>query len=109
MAQPSAAVLIPALTLADIRSARELLGDRVITTPVHVWRSRTIEDALGDSARVFMKLELLQRTGSFKARGALLNLLRLTSEQRERGITAISAGNHAVAVAYAAQVLGVNA
>ena len=109
MSQASATQAIPALQLEDIRAARHLLGDRVVTTPVHEWQSQTIGESLGTGARVFMKLELLQRTGSFKARGALLNLLRLTAEQRERGVTAISAGNHAIAVAYAAQVLGVHA
>ncbi len=109
MSQPSGSHAIPALRLEDIRAARQLLGDRVVTTPVQEWQSHTIDEGLGPGARVFMKLELLQRTGSFKARGALLNLLRLTAEQRKRGVTAISAGNHAVAVAYAAQVLGVHA
>jgi threonine dehydratase len=51
----------------------------------------------------------LQRTGTFKPRGALLNMLGLNAAQRERGVTAISAGNHAVAVAFAAQTLGVDA
>lgn len=109
MSQSPGSQAIPALLLEDIRAARQLLGDRIVTTPVHEWQSQTIDAALGPDARVFMKLELLQRTGSFKARGALLNLLRLTAEQRGRGITAISAGNHAVAVAYAAHVLGVDA
>ena len=109
MSQAYETQAIPALQLEDIRAARQLLGDRVVTTPVHEWQSQTIGESLGTGARVFMKLELLQRTGSFKARGALLNLLRLTAEQRERGVTAISAGNHAIAVAYAAQVLGVHA
>jgi threonine dehydratase len=109
MSQSLGSQAIPALLLEDIRAARQLLGDRIVTTPVHEWQSQTIEAALGPDTRVFMKLELLQKTGSFKARGALLNLLRLTAEQRGRGVTAISAGNHAVAVAYAAHVLGVHA
>ena len=109
MSQSPGSQAIPALLLEDIRAARQLLGDRIVTTPVHEWQSQTIDAALGPDARVFMKLELLQKTGSFKARGALLNLLRLTAEQRGRGVTAISAGNHAVAVAYAAHVLGVDA
>lgn len=100
---------IPSLKLEDIRAARALLGDRVLTTPVHEWESQTRDDAFGPTTRVFLKLELLQRTGSFKARGALLNMLRLTREQLARGVTAISAGNHAIAVAYAAKSLGVHA
>ncbi len=101
--------MVHALTLEDIERARSLLADRVLTTPVHEWEGPSRAQFLGARARVFLKLELLQRTGSFKARGALLNLLSLSPEQRARGVTAISAGNHAIAVAYAAQVLGVHA
>lgn len=99
--------MIPSLT--DISGARELLGDRVVTTPVHEWQSPLVTELLSAETRVFLKLELLQRTGSFKPRGALLNMLALTSDELSRGVTAISAGNHAVAVAYAAQALGSNA
>ena len=56
-----------------------------------------------------LKFEFLQRSGSFKARGALNNILRLNSEQRDGGVTAVSAGNHALAVAYASSALEVNA
>ena len=59
--------------------------------------------------QALLKLELLQRTGSFKPRGALLNLLALAPEERARGVCAISAGNHAIATAYAAAMLGVSA
>ena len=55
------------------------------------------------------KLELFQNTGTFKARGAITNLSTLSTEQLARGITAVSAGNHAMAVAYAARVLGTTA
>ena len=101
--------MIASLTLDEIRAARQQLGDRVVTTPVHEWEGSLRAEMLGAQTRVFLKLELLQRTGTFKARGALLNMLRLTPEELARGVTAISAGNHAVAVAYAAQSLGVNA
>ena len=101
--------MIPSLTLDEIRAARQQLGDRVVTTPVHEWEGSLRTDMLGPQTRVFLKLELLQRTGTFKARGALLNMLRLTPEELARGVTAISAGNHAVAVAYAAKALGINA
>ncbi len=98
-----------ALTLQEIEHARRLLGERVLTTPVQEWEGPSRAELLSPSARVFLKLELLQRTGSFKARGALLNMLSLPPEQLARGVTAISAGNHAIAVAYAAQALGVSA
>jgi len=101
--------MIASLTLDEIRTARQQLGDRVVTTPVHEWEGSLRAEMLGAQTRVFLKLELLQRTGTFKARGALLNMLRLTPEELARGVTAISAGNHAVAVAYAAQSLGGNA
>lgn len=101
--------VIPSLTLGDIQAARRLLGDRVITTPVHEWQGPAIAELLSAQTRVFLKLELLQRTGSFKARGALLNMLNLTRDELKHGVTGISAGNHAIAVAYAAQVLGSNA
>jgi threonine dehydratase len=100
---------VPALTLEDIVAARRELGQRIVTTPIHEWESPAVQELLGPGAHVFLKLELLQRSGSFKLRAALLNMLRLTAQQRERGITAVSAGNHAIAVAYAARQLGVHA
>lgn len=101
--------MIESLTHAEIRAARELLGDRIVRTPVHEWRGPLVAELLGPGTRVFLKLELFQRTGTFKARGALLNMLALGPEELARGVTAISAGNHAVAVAYAAQSLGTSA
>jgi threonine dehydratase len=58
---------------------------------------------------VWLKLELFQHTGSFKVRGALLAMRRLSAEQLARGVTAVSAGNHAMAVAHAARALGTSA
>src|SRR5262249_36584139 len=58
---------------------------------------------------VSLKLELFQRTGTFKPRGALNVMLGLSAEQRTRGVTAVSAGNHAIATAYAARSLGISA
>ena len=68
-------------------------------------RSRTLSKLVG--APVYLKCENLQKTGAFKARGALHRLLRLTDEQRARGVATISAGNHAQAVAWAATAAGV--
>ena len=92
-----------------IRTARERLGERVRETPVWHWRGDTIEREAGAGTQVFLKLELFQHTGTFKARGALLNALALSEEQRRRGVTAVSAGNHAVAVAFAARHVGTTA
>ena len=96
-------------TIDAIRDARAHLGERVRETPVWPWRGRAIEAAAGDRTRVFLKLELFQYGGTFKARGALLNALALSERARELGVTAVSAGNHAVAVAFAARQVGTSA
>jgi threonine dehydratase len=96
-------------TLEAIRRTRERLGDLVDTTPVRVWRDADLEEKLGKGARVLLKEELFQRAGSFKPRGALSVMLSLDGAALARGVTAVSAGNHAMAVAYAAGVLGTTA
>lgn len=96
-------------SLADIRAARQRLGDLVRTTPVWTWRGREVDELLGPATEVVLKLELLQYAGSFKPRGALVNMLDLSPERLAVGVTAVSAGNHAMAVAYAARVLGSSA
>jgi len=93
-------------TLEAIRATRERLGDLVVTTPVRRWQDDPLERAVGRGTQVFLKEELFQRTGTFKPRGALSNMLRLAPDALGRGVTAVSAGNHAMAVAYAARVLG---
>ncbi len=93
-------------TLADIERARERLHDRILDTPVHAWRTDFLKDHLPAGTEVSLKLELLQHGGSFKARGALINLMSLDDEARRRGVTAFSAGNHAIAVSYAAREVG---
>lgn len=93
-------------TPAEIRSARASLGEAVQTTPVWPWRGPELRRRFGDPGQVVLKLEALQVTGSFKPRGALLNLQRLDAAARARGVTAVSAGNHALAVAHAATVHG---
>lgn len=95
----------PAPTLAAIRSARQTLGDLIRVTPVWQWRSRRFSEG----TEVYLKLELLQYTGSFKPRGALTRMFALTPEQLARGVTAVSAGNHAAAVGYAAAVFNTTA
>jgi threonine dehydratase len=96
-------------SLAAIEAARARLGERVIETPVHRWRGPEIAQAAGSGTEITLKLELFQYTGSFKPRGALMNMLRLPPEALARGVTAVSAGNHAIAVAYAAQVMQTSA
>src|SRR5690349_18585504 len=96
-------------TVDDIRAARERLGERVRETPVWLWRGDVAEGLAGARTQVFLKLELFQYTGTFKARGSLLNAMALSDEQRGRGVTAVSAGNHAIAVAFAARSVGTTA
>ena len=97
------------LDLEDIRRARADLADAIITTPVLELAGPGVEDAFGPATRPVLKLELFQRTGSFKPRGALLNVLALSPGERARGICAVSGGNHAIATAYAARRLGTHA
>ncbi|HEY7753173.1 MAG TPA: pyridoxal-phosphate dependent enzyme [Steroidobacteraceae bacterium] len=99
----------PRITRADILAARELLGERIRRTPVQPLTGPAVEAAFGPGTRAVMKLELFQHTGSFKARGALLNVLMLSEGERTRGICAISAGNHAIAAAFAARTVGTSA
>ena len=96
-------------TLEAIRETRVRLGDRVLKTPVRLWQDGVLSRVVGPETRVFLKEELFQRTGSFKPRGALAVMLDLSSDALAHGVTAVSAGNHAMAVAYAAAVLGTTA
>ena len=93
-------------TLAEIRQTHERLRGLVLETPVWQWQTDEITELVGHETSVFLKLELLQHTGSFKARGALNVMLSLDEAQLRRGVTAVSAGNHAIAVAWAAKKLG---
>jgi len=93
----------------QIAAARARLNDLIIETPVHRWRGPEIAAAAGAETEVVLKLELFQYTGSFKPRGALTNMLNLAPDALARGVTAVSAGNHAIAVAYAAKTLGTSA
>ncbi len=91
----------------EIAALREQLTAKITATPVV--RCPSIESALGGGTEVQAKLEFLQRTGTFKARGALATLMGLDAEQLSRGVTAVSAGNHAIATSFAAQALGTSA
>ena len=95
----------PAVGLADVRAAREVLRGVAIETPME--ESRWLSALAGGP--VSLKCENLQRTGSFKARGAYLRISRLAAEERAHGVVAASAGNHAQGVALAAQLLGIRA
>jgi len=92
-------------TLADVEAARGRLADRARVTPVY--GSETFSRLTG--ARVWLKAENLQRTGSFKIRGAVNKISQLGEAERAAGVIAASAGNHGQAVAWAARALGIRA
>jgi threonine dehydratase len=89
----------------DVVAARELLRDVISPTPLLY--SRVLSERLGGP--VYLKCENLQRTGSFKVRGAYVRIARLSAAERARGVVAASAGNHAQGVAFASGLLGTRA
>ncbi len=91
------------VTYEDVLKAREDIKDSVIYTPM----VKATRLSLHLGIDLYLKLENLQHTSAFKARGALNKLLTLTQEQREKGVIACSAGNHAQGVAYNATRLGI--
>jgi len=94
-----------AVSADQIRQTADLLGGRVIRTPM--LKAPMLSRNLG--CDLYLKLECLQHTSSFKTRGALNAMLGLTDEQRQRGVIAMSAGNHAQAVAYHAEHMDIPA
>ncbi len=93
------------ISLEDVQDARAKIHAFVARTPTI--QSRTLSERLG--THVYLKLEVFQKTGSFKPRGAFNRMTRLTSEERRRGVIAVSGGNFAQGVAYAGRVLGIRA
>ncbi len=91
--------------IQEARAAREALAGKVHETPLV--GSATLSKLAGRP--VFLKLESMQKTGSFKPRGALYNMMQLSEPHRRRGIVTISAGNHAQGAAWAARLLGIPA
>jgi threonine dehydratase len=96
---------VATITIDDIRAAARRLQGEVSETPC--LRSRTLSAICG--CEVFLKFENLQFTASFKERGALNKMAQLTAEERAKGVLAVSAGNHAQAVAYHAERMGIAA
>lgn len=93
------------MNVTIIEQARERIKPYVKRTALEY--SQTLSRHLGTN--VFVKLELFQKTGSFKVRGAFNKLLSLSAEERKRGVVAVSGGNHAQAIGYASSVLDVDA
>jgi threonine dehydratase len=92
----------PLPTFADVEDAAERLAGLAVATPL--LHDDALDEALG--GRVFVKAEPLQRTGSFKFRGAYNRLSRLSAGERRAGVVAFSSGNHAQGVAEAARLVG---
>src|SRR5476649_800337 len=92
-------------TIADIEAAREQVTGRARVTPIY--GSETLSRLTG--RKTWLKAENLQRTGSFKVRGAVNKLSTMTEAERAAGVVAASAGNHGQAVAWAARELGAHA
>jgi threonine dehydratase len=90
------------ITLSDIQTARQRIAPCIRRTPLTP--SATLSERL--KTNVYVKLEVFQKTGSFKVRGAFNKALSLRPEERGRGLVAVSGGNHAQAVAYVARALG---
>jgi threonine dehydratase len=99
---------ISAMTLDAMRDRADELRDDIVRTPVVMLSSGRVDRALG-GGRAFLKLECFQQTGTFKARGALSVARTLSDAGRGRGITAASAGNHAIAAGWAAARVGTSA
>ncbi|GAB3659815.1 threonine ammonia-lyase [Nocardioides korecus] len=96
---------VASVGLDDVRAAVDVVGEVALVTAME--ESRWLQALVG--GEVLLKCENLQRTGSFKIRGAYTRLHALSAEERARGVVAASAGNHAQGVALAAQVLGIRA
>ena len=99
--------MIQAPSIDDIQALRDSLGPAIYKTPL--LRCAGLEAIMGGNTEIHGKLEFLQRTGTFKARGALAIVNSLSDEQRQLGVTAVSAGNHAIATTFAARTVGASA
>lgn len=93
------------IPLVNIQAARQRIAPYVLETPTH--ENKALSQILG--IPVFLKLEILQYQGMFKVRGAFNKMLSLSDDEKDKGVCAVSGGNHAIAVAYAARTLSVKA
>jgi threonine dehydratase len=92
------------VSLGDVYAAREVIGNKLVRTPL--LHNEALSARIGRP--VYLKLENLQKTGSFKPRGVLAKIAALSNEEMAHGLITISAGNHAQALAYAAQASGIH-
>lgn len=93
------------MDIHDIKAAQTRITHYVKRTPLEY--SESLSKRVG--VNIYVKFELFQKTGAFKARGAFNKLLTMTADERAKGVAAVSGGNHAQAVAYASRTLGVDA
>lgn len=100
---------VQAPTVDAIRATALANAPHISRTPVFDWNGQEIGQRIAPGTQVIMKLELMQRTGTFKARGTITRLREMDADDRARGVTAVSSGNHAIATAYAANVFGASA
>jgi threonine dehydratase len=99
----------PHLSIEEVKATSERLSPMIRKTPVWQWIREDKRNPNDAATEVFLKLELFQKTGTFKARGALNSIGQLTPEELKKGVTTFSGGNHAVAIAYASRVFGTSA
>jgi len=97
-------VMLESITLDSIIKAREILNGVIHNTPL--FRSNTFSNIINGD--LYIKAESLQKTGSFKVRGAFVKLYSLNEEQKRKGVITASAGNHGQGVAYASKILGID-
>jgi threonine dehydratase len=112
IAPPSALLDNPVFSAPDlvqIEAACTALSGRIVATPTLTLNSDRIAHLWPQGSKVHMKMELFQQAGSFKTRGVLMAIDALKEEQRVAGVTAVSAGNHALAVSWGAQKAGLSA
>ena len=107
MSEDSPSIVPP--SLESVQLARRHLGNFVRETPAWQWTGQRIDQLVPNDTTLWLKLELFQHAGSFKARGVMLAMQALDKEALARGVTAVSAGNHAMAVSYAARVMNSHA
>ena len=93
------------LNIDEIKKIKNTLNPYIVKTPT-IFNLNNISKQL--NTEIIFKLEFLQHGGTFKARGALNNILNLSKKEKENGVIAFSAGNHAIAVAYASKIAKVN-
>ncbi len=95
-----------AITLSEIKKLNKILDGYIFRTPLI--RCRYLESNFSENTKIFAKLEFLQKTGTFKIRGAIASIINLTKQKKDNGVVAVSAGNHAIAVSHAAKLFDTN-